>query len=484
MKKMSLVKNIINRIAEIGLSNIAADDDKRHIRLTNYYTIMSIISIVIYNILFLTIDFKQMLEPVLVTSLFIPALLLVFYLNKIGKIILSRYIFSFSITGVMFTATNFYFGNTAGMHILFLLYAIAVSMIWNRKYIYFISAYFLLNISLFLYIEFLKSFDTIPIPLPVNYFLVFRFISYFLTFFSIWLVVIIFRIQVKNNSEKLKEQAYGLLSKNIVLARQKEEINTQRELLKNKNEELNTKNIEIMNQNITLSELNATKDKFFSIIAHDLRNPISTLKAVTEQLSNDFEEFSDQEKLDFFRHMEKASAQVYYLMENLLTWSQSQRGKLEFEPCKMDLYYSVKEILDLSRLKADEKSIRLVNNICENTLVYADANMLNTILRNLVSNALKFTKEQGIISVSADEFDDYYEISVKDTGVGMKPEVVELLFRIDVNISNYGTYNERGSGLGLILCKEFVEKHGGRIWAESELGKGSIFTFTMKKFKE
>jgi len=179
--------------------------------------------------------------------------------------------------------------------------------------------------------------------------------------------------------------------------------------------------------------------------------------------------------------MRASSHNTLNLIDNLLTWSRSQIGRLECDPDNIHIQNIVNEILVLMNKNAMDKNICLLNRIQENTTVYADINMITTVIRNLVSNAIKYTTEGGIITISAKEIGDTWEISISDNGVGIKPEYMRKLFRIDFNHSTPGTSREQGTGLGLSLCKEFVQRNSGKIGVESEVGKGSRFYFTLPK---
>ncbi|MBU8893900.1 MAG: hypothetical protein KOO66_14055 [Bacteroidales bacterium] len=228
-----------------------------------------------------------------------------------------------------------------------------------------------------------------------------------------------------------------------------------------------------------LEEANKTKDKFFSIIAHDLKNPFNTLIGYSDVLKSDFREYEQDEIYQNLNIIYNTSVKGYDLLENLLKWSQSQTNKIVFEPIKVNLYEIVQSCIDDIENRSQFKNIDIKNDVPENYHVIADENLLKTILRNLINNAVKFTQRSGMVSVSAKIDDKITEVLVKDSGIGMSEAELQYLFRIDKIFSKPGTNKEKGSGLGLILCKEFVEKHGGDIWVESELEKGSIFRFTI-----
>jgi PAS domain S-box-containing protein len=233
--------------------------------------------------------------------------------------------------------------------------------------------------------------------------------------------------------------------------------------------------------NYELKKLNATKDKFFSILAHDLLSPFTSLLGYSELLNNEVESLSKQEIREFAGDINLVAHKSHNLLENLLSWSSIQSDRIQFRPKTIALHPIVEDIILLSRGNANSKEITLFNEVNKEVSVFADFNMLNAILRNLISNAIKFTNSGGKISVGVDEIDDYYELSVADTGVGMTEEDKNKLFKIDVHHSEIGTNNEKGTGLGLVLCAEFVAKHGGKISVDTHLGIGSKFIFTLKK---
>ncbi len=232
-----------------------------------------------------------------------------------------------------------------------------------------------------------------------------------------------------------------------------------------------------------LKELNATKDKFFSIIAHDLKNPFNTLLGFSEELLENFHEFDNDTVLTLLTYILDASKNGFTLLENLLAWSRSQRGIMEYKPEFINLSEAITDCLMLLQSTARSKNISLQTDIKDTLSVYADANMLMTICRNLVSNALKFTNNNGSVRIYTTMkriFNTgFVEIIVEDSGIGIRKENISKLFRVDIHYSEKGTADERGTGLGLILCKEFVEKHGGKIVVESEVGVGSKFIFTL-----
>ncbi|PKQ60959.1 hypothetical protein BZG02_17590 [Labilibaculum filiforme] len=244
-------------------------------------------------------------------------------------------------------------------------------------------------------------------------------------------------------------------------------------------EELTTQKATIEKQRKELEGVNATKDKFFSIIAHDLKNPFASLIGASDLLVDNADELSREQVKTFSGIINQSARQAFRLLENLLTWSRMQTGAIAWKPKEIDLWDLVNEVVILHTSSAENKSIDLQATVDEDLRIFADPNMINTVVRNLVSNAIKFTPRGGSIMVSSKVANNQVEICVTDSGVGIDELEQKKLFRIDEQITNSGTENESGTGLGLILCKEFIELHNGTIWAESELGKGSSFKFSI-----
>jgi len=230
-----------------------------------------------------------------------------------------------------------------------------------------------------------------------------------------------------------------------------------------------------------LREANAAKDKFFSIIAHDLKNPFTSIQGLSELLLKDYEGYDKEEVLTLIKMINDASRQTHNLLENLLNWSRAQTGRMSIEPTGINIHDSIELIFSLYEGNSREKNLLMLNKVNAGTQAYGDANMVPTILRNLISNAIKFTKPRGKITVSAKIHRDFMDISVNDTGIGIPEDMHEKLFRIEENVTRTGTANEEGTGLGLVLCKEFAEKNNGSIKVNSKPGKGSTFILRLPR---
>lgn len=228
-----------------------------------------------------------------------------------------------------------------------------------------------------------------------------------------------------------------------------------------------------------LRHLNATKDKFFSIIAHDLKNPFNNLLAMSQMLVANLSQNNDDRNLKSAKIIYNSSKSGYELLENLLQWSRAQTGRIKINPQTIKLENAIREAVVSLETMAMRKKVEIQILPNESISVFADMNILHTVIRNLVSNAIKFSYSDSVVQISTHKQKNLAKISVTDFGTGIKPQNIDKLFSIDADFSTTGTNNEKGTGLGLILCKEFVERSNGTIGVESQAGKGSTFYFTL-----
>ncbi len=252
--------------------------------------------------------------------------------------------------------------------------------------------------------------------------------------------------------------------------------------------ELKKKEEEIQKKNSELIQLNATRNKFFSILAHDLRSPFSGLVGISDILENEYDYLTKPELMELISALNSTTHTTFNLLNDLLDWARFQIGSIPFKPKENNISQIIKEIVTLLENSAMLKNIIIINTMINDLICFCDNYMVSTIIRNLISNAIKFTPKGGLIEIGSKvnkpseglkPSEGYINIFLKDSGVGMNDDTLSKIFRIDENVTSLGTENEKGTGLGLILCKEFIEKHGGKIWVESELGKGSTFWFSL-----
>jgi signal transduction histidine kinase len=255
----------------------------------------------------------------------------------------------------------------------------------------------------------------------------------------------------------------------------------QNSLLQEKNSIINSQKQTLTQQTESLTEINASKDKLFSIIAHDLKNPVAAVKNLTSMLKDEYETLNDKDRYESIELLNESTARIHELLNNLLLWARSQRGDIKFVTDEYDLNLLAKSVIDTVKPITISKGITIQNNIPMESYANIDASLMNIVLSNLIVNAIKFSYPKGTIEVNFNESDAFCSISVVDHGVGIEPEVIDKLFRIDSGISTTGTAGESGTGLGLMLCKEFVEKHEGKLKVESKPGKGSAFIIFLPK---
>ena len=302
-------------------------------------------------------------------------------------------------------------------------------------------------------------------------------------------------LRLENEIQSLKQtrMKYGIVSLAVVMfalilmfvsyyQRNRFKKETTR-LLEDKNRQMEKANKKLQESEKHLIELNSTKDKFFSIIGHDLRNPLNALLGFSELISGNSREYSPEEVQKYGKIINEAAKNIHLLIENLLEWSRSQSGNIEYHPQETDLSPVIEEIVKIAGIQAEKKTISIESGIPAGTSVFADRNLLSTILRNLTDNAVKFTGMNGKVRIYSRQTEEGVCISVTDNGVGMTETQIDTLFSLIHGPASQGTEDETGTGLGLILCKEFVAMHGGRIWAKSKPKQGSTFSFILPNKK-
>lgn len=306
-------------------------------------------------------------------------------------------------------------------------------------------------------------------------------------FVSVYALVIHYFVSVLEKSIIEREKTNKLIlqkneivnNTNTILEERQQQIEEQSEVLGWQKEKLEEQSQQLTSKNNELEELNKTKDKFFSIIAHDLKNPFHAILGFSEILETNFHKLTDEKKIKYINLLSSTSKKTYNLLENLLQWARTQSNNIEFKPARVSINALLKQNLLLFLETYRRKKITVEEEIRSNCFAYADENMISTVLRNLLSNAIKFTPDEGKIFVRCKIENNFIIVEIEDTGIGMDQEIIVNLFRIDKNLSQLGTSGEKGTGLGLIICKDFIEKNGGKIWVTSEKDKGSLFAFTI-----
>jgi len=286
-------------------------------------------------------------------------------------------------------------------------------------------------------------------------------------------------LAIGSANELLKKQQEEIADSNSQLMELNDNLVAQNKRIAELNKMYNEANQRLTESEKHLLDVNATKDKFFSIISHDLRNPFASIVSFSRILQRDLNQLDEGELRELLHELDKSILKINNLLENLLQWSRSQTGRIKYMPEYLALYDLVMDNVNLFAAKAKGKGVQVSVGVSPDTVVFADLNMINTVLRNLISNALKYSVSGTTVEISATVSDGDCKVVIKDQGVGIAAEHLDGIWDPQKVKTTYGTRDEKGSGLGLILCKEFVEKNKGRISVESTPGLGSTFSFTL-----
>lgn len=277
--------------------------------------------------------------------------------------------------------------------------------------------------------------------------------------------------------------AVDYITKPFNLAELKTRVNSHLKLY-NTQRELKALNERLIQSEKELNIANETKNKFFRIIAHDLKSPFSGFLGLTDMLANNLDKMKPEMVESLSKSMSQESKRLYNLLENLLEWSNSQMGLIKFEPIQLDLHDICIKTLSQFETQIANKNLKIKNSLDPNSYVFADNHMLNSIFKNIISNAIKYSKTNGSINISSilNPENQTYTVIIEDRGIGIGQDFLSTIFNIDSKHITAGTNDEKGTGIGLVLCKEFVEKNGGRIFADSELEIGTTMYFTLPEY--
>lgn len=262
------------------------------------------------------------------------------------------------------------------------------------------------------------------------------------------------------------------------------DLQVSKDMLEQNAEELAVLNLKLLDSERNLREVNEGKDKFFSILSHDLRSPFNGFAGLTYLLANEIDTLSKEEIVSFANNINDSAQALLQLIDDLFNWTLIESGKMSYVPAKIELKYVIDESFLLLKNNAAQKEITLTNNIPPNTFAFADPHMVLSVIQNLIANSIKFTRAKGSVNVDYSTVEDFIEVTVSDNGIGIDEENIKRLFKVDSIYSSRGTENEKGTGLGLILCKELVEKNWGKIWIESKPNEGTKITFSLPKNRE
>jgi signal transduction histidine kinase len=414
-----------------------SSSDIRRIQMVNTISIIGILNSSFYGIVYSIIDFSTYFTAIVFyfsTAILTYGILIInkIKLYKLAKILIIL-IFPLYIT----VNSTVLFGNGSSSQIYILLFALIPLFIYSSKQKAYQISFIALNLIVYFAIEFFPAYTEAKYSVPLDYMGFFRSINVFIAFSGAYIAIIYFKKFSDEKENQLIKQSYEL-----------------------------KKSYE-------------HRDLVYSIIAHDLRNPFNSLMGVSSLWEDEFDDIDKEQGKNILVSMNKSANKLNILLVNLLDWSRVQSGNFKTNFQQLQLKQLIDDVIFLLNDLLEAKRLKMSINTDDSVMVFADHEMLKTILRNLISNAIKFTHENGAINVRVMQTDSNTTISVSDNGIGIKPDSLTKLFNISQIFTTTGTEKESGTGLGLPLCKDFVEKHGGKIWVESEVGKGSKFEFTL-----
>lgn len=443
------------------------EHEQRRIKLVNAISILSFFSVLAFLVAYLIMDVPELALRLKITSLCALGTLTPIVLNYFKKHLLAKITLSFYDTFAMLMFIVFFRADLTNGHVFFMVYGLIPLFIWSAKDWLYIAFFFGINLICFMGVEFYEFEFNHAIAPSVGSIELFSGLTILMCFLTASIAVAIFH-----------RLAY---KKEILLERKNTQIEQQKQELIEVNKDLQVKIGELANNQLKLNQANTIKSKMFSIIAHDLRSPFSSIKGLIEILIEEFDTLKKAEFKNYLNTVNQTTQSTYTLLENLLDWSRLQTNRIKVDPKEVDLHAICQNVVAINSTNISNKSINFENNIPEKLTVFADRYMISTILRNLISNAIKYTPIKGSIKLSATELNNkYIEIQLSDNGIGMSSYEVDMLFSVDSKHTKPGTENEQGTGLGLLICKEFIEMNNGKLTVESEENFGTTFSFTLK----
>jgi len=436
-KVASYIKGFIHiQFQDHEIENISIAEQRR-IRMVNYIGVIALVYLSTYLSLFAFLDFKLFRPAFLFYIVYIILILGIMFINKIGYHSFAKVSMVLISTLFIVLISTWIFGKTPDFQTFILLIAFIPLFFWPLSKRGYLLVFFALNYSLYILIEYFPPIFNHIIELPENYINLFHSTNVLACFLGAVFALAFF----------------------IVLATKKEE-----KLIKKTHE---------------LEESQRHQDLVYSVIAHDLKSPLNGLLGLTDLLQRNLKKYGDEKKEEVIDMIFKSSRNLNNLLENLLEWSKLKSGMHNINLQFFSLERVVNETINLLNDRVQAKNINLKSYVDSNIKVFADTYMISTVIRNLVTNAVKFTPSAGIVKITSKEIDSMLRVCVEDTGVGIPQKYLKNLFKLESTYINIGTNSEKGSGLGLKICGDFIKANDGEIWAESEVNKGSRFYFTM-----
>ncbi|MCD4791685.1 MAG: HAMP domain-containing histidine kinase [Bacteroidales bacterium] len=417
-------------------TNYTSDDIRRY-NLVNYIALISGLTIIIYVIICSVLDFQLFRHAVFFLSICSITTFGIIFINKSGHYKFAKLFIAVFFPVFLTYFSTVIFSKNPGFHVFLLLSAFIPLFMWSSKEKKYFFIFIPINIFLYLIIEFFPPFFIAEINLPLEYITLLKSTNIIICFMCFGLAIGIYQVYA-NNKEK-----------------------------------------QLFNQKEKLRISQAHKDKIHSIIAHDIRGPVEGFSSITEYLIENYENFNDEKKMKFLNEINKSMNSIKSLLENLLDWSKAHSDLIKKNFTDIKVLVIIQDVIKLLNNQIKKKKIIIDIDITPEIQVNAYSHMVSTIFRNLIFNAIKYTPDNGNISISADKINSKVKFCIADSGVGMSESDIIKVFNFQKIYTTLGTNNEKGSGFGLLLCKEFIEKNNGEIWVETELGKGSKFYFTL-----
>lgn len=417
-----------------------SEDELRRIRMVNYISILSILTMMSYIVLYVFLDFNLFIPSIIFLSISSLLAIGIMLMNKSGFYQTSKFLLVIANIFFMLLSAGWIFGKGPGFQTFLLVSAIIPLFIWPLGKPYHLGFFISLSVTLYIVLEFFPPIVDPWIELPIHYARIFKGTNVLVCFSAAGIAIAFFIIIATNNENRL--------------------------LIKTRE----------------LEQSQHHQDLVYSVIAHDLKSPFSTLIGLLDLLNHNFDALDDHNKKKALNRIYDSSTNLHTLLDNLLAWSKAHSGTYNINIQKIELSLIIRETLDLMRDVANEKQIIQQNKINSPVFVMADYDMIATVMRNLINNAIKYSPQGGKIVIISKQTVKKIQICITDSGAGIPEKYLNGLFDISSTFTSQGTNKEIGSGLGLKLCSYFVKKNGGKIWVESGLEKGSRFCFTLTAY--
>jgi len=447
----------LKKIVFAGIKVDTSPSERRHITFINICSIIAILAVLSFCTFDSFIAFHYLRLPIFISLGYIPLFILTPYFNYKYRYLLARVLLMLSAFSLTFIIAGLFLGKKAGEHYLFMLFAVIPFSMNPIRHWKLVSFFVLICIIGFFYVEFYATQDKVLTPFPIEFLYSYKIFGILLCFFLFLAILILYEVQITNRENLIQTQTVKL-----------QEIN---ESLTEINNDI-TRNLDL------LKEINSSKDLLFSIIAHDLRGPIGNIMATSEVLTESLR-VNDQDSINILStSIRTSSKETFSLLEDLLTWSKMQIGTVQPKIQKLFLAELLKSQVDFFSDWTRQKGVELkIENI--DFSVFADYDMFGIILKNIISNAIKFSYSGGKINIAGEVTGKLASLKISDTGIGIHEEILKNLFRLDKIKSLAGTAGEKGTGLGLILCNELIKKLNGNINIETKYGEGTTFIITV-----